>query len=136
MKAYKLSGGKVIAEGNFADERAIPDGWTTTPPAPAANPAAVPVVNYVKSMTPIRFKLALGQPARLAIRAAVSYEGVDPDDLMKAAILADWWDIFNDPTLVAVSVDDPDTIAALGYLVSIGILTEPEVSDILLGVPA
>lgn len=89
-----------------------------------------------KSMPPARFKLALGQSARLAIRQAVAYEGVDAGDLTKKAILGDWWDILNDPTLTAVSVEDPDTIAALGYLVSIDVLTEAERDDILLGVPA
>lgn len=89
-----------------------------------------------KSMPPARFKLALGQSARLAIRAAVAYEGADQAELQKKVVLGDWWDILNDPTLSAISVEDPDTIAALGYLVSLGFLTEPEKDEILLGVSA
>jgi len=89
-----------------------------------------------KSMPPARFKLSLGQAARLAIRQAVAYDGADAGELTKKAILSDWWDILNDPTLTAVSVEDPDTIAALGYLESIGVITEAEKDTILLGVPA
>jgi hypothetical protein len=87
-----------------------------------------------KSMPPARFKLALGQTTRLAIRQAVAYEGSDAGELTKKAILGDWWDILNDPTLTAVSVEDPDTVAALEYLVSLGFLTEAEKDTILLGV--
>lgn len=104
--------------------------------APAEGDEPEPTPPYSKSMTPIRFKLALGQSARLAIRAAVAYESDVEADLTKKMILGDWWDILNDPTLTAVSVEDPDTIAALGYLVAIGFLTGPEKDDILLGVPA
>jgi len=104
--------------------------------APEEGEVEEPTPAYSKSMTPIRFKLALGQAARLAIRQAVAYEGADAGELTKKAILGDWWDILNDPTLVSVSVEDPDTVAALGYLVSIGVLTEAEQDDILLGVQA
>ena len=104
--------------------------------APLEGGDAEPTPAYSKSMTPIRFKLALGQSARLAIRQAVAYEGADAGELTKKAILGDWWDILNDPTLTAVSVEDPDTIAALGYLESIGIIDGAEKDAILLGVPA
>lgn len=104
--------------------------------AEAGNPNYWVTAETSKSMTPIRFKLALGQSARLAIRGAVDYAGADAGELQKKAVLGDWWGILNDPTLTAVSVEDPDTIAALGYLVSLGILTEAKRDEILLGVPA
>jgi hypothetical protein len=108
--------------------------WVAPPePDPIPEPSE-PAPVYSKSMTPIRFKLALGQSARLAIRNAVAYDGADAAELTKKAILTDWWDILNDKTLVEVSVEDPDTIAALGYLVTLGFLTEAKKDEILMGV--
>lgn len=76
-------------------------------------------------LTPVEFKMQFSAPERIAIKTAA---------IAGDALLEDFLDILNDPRLKEVTLTLQDNIAAIGYLVSLGILTQERSEAILKGI--
>ena len=92
--------------------------------------------SYLKQLSPIAFKMQFTVPEALAIEDAIEYAGTDAGPVAIKRFVKHWWGIVEDPRLTIVDLALPATQAALGYLVTAGILTEERKEEILLGVPA
>lgn len=90
--------------------------WSPRPPTPR------PV-----ELTPVEFLRLFTQPERIAIRQAAM------GDTETAIAIQDWLDMAR--SAVSIILSDPETVAAVQYLVTAGLLTQERADAILAGQP-
>lgn len=117
----------------------VQNGWTldgeTWVPR-AAPTGGEPEQEYLTTISPVAFKLMLTCAERIAIRQAAAYAGEDAGEKTKAAIIGDWWGIVEDVRLQSIDLTSQNMDSALGYLVSVSILTSGRKAEIIKGIPA
>jgi hypothetical protein len=103
---------------------ALVDGvWVNPTPIEHVEPVTPePTVTEAPKVSPIEFKLLFTSPERIAIRTST-----DP-------IVQDFYEITSDPRLTHVDLGLKSTKDAIGYLVSVDILTQERADVILTGV--
>lgn len=104
-----------VENGWFLD-----NGNWSAPVIPEPGSAPDPVGTYAK-VSPIEFKLLFTSPERVAIKTARA------DDL----VLADFYDIVEDPRLTHVDLGLNSTQQALQYMASKGLIAPDRVDQIL-----
>jgi hypothetical protein len=80
-------------------------------------------VQTIINLSPVQFKLCFTPQERIAIKKAV-----ETDEM-----LADFWEILNDPKLTKVDLSIQSTKDAVKYLGSLGLIETSRVDEILSG---
>lgn len=129
-EAYLIENGVVIASGTFKE---VPEGWTEQKPANAPKPPTGVIKKYSKEnlVSPVTFKMSFTVQERIAI-AQLRADG-SPENISVKLFLDDWYAIMDDPRLEYVNLGLPSIRSGLEYLVSLNVLTEERVEEILSG---
>ena len=122
-------------EVNVPDDMSVDSNWLAKKDETGQWIFTQPPQALRMSLSRVEFKMRFSQAERLKIKSARAYAGKDTAALANKALLDDFYEIIDDPSLVSVPLGDPMIIEGVTSLADAGFLTAERAKLILAGVP-